>query len=85
MPVTNALVLSRKLKNERKFPSGAIRLSSYPFSLAEDFFFPSCVCVCVCVPVEEHRNKRSKDKSHVEIQSIHPSCHPFAIKLCHTS
>lgn len=30
---------------------------------------------------KKQRNKRSKGRSHVEIQSIHPSCHPRAIKL----
>lgn len=34
---------------------------------------------------KKQRNQRSKGRSHVEIQSIHPSCHPCAIKLSHIS
>lgn len=81
-PTASSISLSRKIPSqgnftwpklffwEAKLPNGSILLFLHWIFC----FFP-----------KKQRNKRSKGRSHVKIQSIHPSCHPCAIKLSHIS
>lgn len=77
-PRASSTLLSREIPSEGDFTWPKLVLGSktsqwiYPAfpALAADCFFP-----------KKQINKRSKGRSHVEIQSIHPSCHPRAIKL----